>query len=238
MKKIYLPIIITVLMIIVYTVFVLISHRITLNKIKFVNNHPETTITQLIGIKEENVLNKEVIYLNNECIGFNAVIYNKYYVSVTNLGKAPDNFYLKESNQEVRFDNKTNFIRSNDSLEINLRHIDINNYPYLINNEIIFYSNNIKEINNDNFTEIIIESEDYLTPYDKYFVKANHFSIDLSKKDKINFYYSIFTSKASFSFIKNDENLFLILLYPLQNNEFKSLHDILSLNKIKNVYKN
>lgn len=178
---------------------------------------PNVTLDNLL-----NTSNLEVKYLKSfnydkKCIGFNAIINDKHYITVTKLGRI-GNIPLAISKANKDFKDNNNLIGfPPDFDEQAARYFGFYEYPFYIK-DIEYYvgGQQLKLINNQ-FTEIIF--------------KGDYINFSFNKKKRGDFGYVTPTEEMSVSFINYKNELYAINTKIYKNYPFKSLHSLILENK-------
>jgi len=131
------------------------------NIINYKTESSNIKLSELIDIQEDRIDYKETLYFKEEQIGFNVLIDNKYFISVTKLGIYDKNLELNKLNSNPSINKKLNFYTSSiDTLDINSRLIDTKKYPYNIQKLNYYINDSIISIDDNVFLEIITECKE------------------------------------------------------------------------------
>lgn len=170
----------------------------------------------------ENMLNPDLkikylksFYYDKKCIGFNAIIDDKYYVTVVKLGKSHENLKF----QKIGKNHEKNNVITLPPIDVDeqiSRYINFENYPFDIQTIGYYIDGQELQILNANFPEIVF--------------KANYVNLSFNSKNKIDFIYSTPVREMSLSFINYKNELYLINAQAYKNQQFKSLHSLLTRN--------
>ena len=199
-----------------YIIIIIFIYFNEKNIIKYKTESSNLKLSELIDIQEDRIDYKEILYFNEEQIGFNALIDNKYFISVTKLGKYDNNIELKKLSSMPSVNKKLNFYTSNtDSLDINSRLIHTKKYPYVIHKLNYYINDSILSINKNSFLEIITECSELADIEEVEIAACGNLYFSFNDEILSNFGLVNFKKNNSFSFIKYKNELYFINLYNL-----------------------
>ncbi|MEN2401761.1 hypothetical protein GKZ90_0018375 [Flavobacterium sp. MC2016-06] len=201
--------------ILLFVVYKSIAYFILDSQITYDNIEPKIKLSQFVNISEDRTKYNRNYYFTKDFIGFNAIVDKSYYITVSKLGKTSNNY--KIINTDKRSDNNSSIagLPPADSNDLNSRYYNLDFFPFSIN-EIYYYVENSDEIkvNQDKFYEI----EGTFT----------FFNVSLKGENRKDFGYVGPKRKKSVSFIKYQNNLYLLSVCPIENKKFKSLHELIN----------
>ncbi|MBS7256136.1 hypothetical protein [Flavobacterium branchiicola] len=188
-------------------IYIASDFGITTNKLQ-----SKIKLSELINISENRVDYSLNYYINKDFVGFNALIDERYFLTVTKLGKIINGYELISTNKQPRKKTNFNFFSFSDINDKSGRYIDLDNFPFNTKKLYYFNTGQISRINQSEFYEI--EG------------KFSLFNISFENEDKRDFGYVGFEGKQSISFINYKGNLFVINLIPIGVVSYKSLHSL------------
>ena len=177
------------------------------------NAKPKIKLSQFITISEKRVKYSQSFYINKDFIGFNAFIDEKYFITVTKLGKVSKGYKIIQTNKKPNNSTTINLFDPSDVEDENSRYIDLHNYPFQIRQIYYYADNSVLNINQSKFYEVG--------------AIFSFFNISFKGENRKDFGYAGFKKKKSISFIEYKGNLFVLNLFPIGNTEYKSLHNLL-----------
>lgn len=212
-----------------YIIIIIFMYFSEKNIINYKTASSNLKLSELIYIQEDRIDYKEILYFKEDQIGFNALIDNKYFISVTKLGIYDNNLELNKLSSMPSVNKKLNFYTSNtDTLDINPRLIHTKKYPYVIHKLNYYINDSILTINKNSFLEIITECTELADIEEVEIATCGNLYFSFNDEILSDFGLVNFKKNNSFSFIKYKNELYFINLYNLENNSFKSLHELIS----------
>jgi hypothetical protein len=208
------PLVVTLFsFLLLYMAYKVISFFILDSQITHDNTKPQIKLSQFITISEERVKYSQNFYINKDFIGFNAFIDKKYFITVTKLGKISKGYKIIKSDKKPSNSTSINPFDPSDVEDENSRYIDLHRYPF--DNRLIYYysDDSVLNINHSKFYEIE--------------TVFSFFNISFNIDNRSDFGYGGFKKMKSISFIEYRGDLFVLNLFPIGNNQYKSLHDLL-----------
>ncbi|AZA51540.1 hypothetical protein [Chryseobacterium sp. G0201] len=186
------------------------------NKLIVSNSKPNFILEDLL-----NKHNMKVVYLKSfnydkKCIGFDAIVNNKYYIKVTKLGKLNNaHFILNKSKKDFIINYEITPFPPDVEVQVG-QYFSFYDFPFHIN-EAKYYldGKELKRID-DHFTEIVF--------------KGNYINFSFNNRDKKDFGYLTPNEEMSVSFVLYNNELYAINTKKYKNYPFKSLHSLLSEN--------
>ena len=216
----------------IFTLYIIIIIFMYFNEKNIINYKTASSnlkLSELIEIQEDRIDYKEILYFKEDQIGFNALIDNKYFISVTKLGIYDNNLELNKLSSMPSVNKKLNFYTSNtDTSDINSRLIHTKKYPYVIHKLNYYINDSILTINKNTFLEIITECTELADIEEVEIAACGNLYFSFNDEILSDFGLVNFKKNNSFSFIKYNNELYFINLYNLENNGFKSLHQLIS----------
>ena len=138
----------------IYIAYKIIAFFILESQITQDNVKPKIKLSQIITISEERVRYSNSFYIKKDFIGFNAFIDEKYYITVTKLGKVTKNYKIIKTDERPNNSTNINLIHTTDDEDENTRYIYLHKYPFYIT-KIYYYADNlVLNINQSKFYEI------------------------------------------------------------------------------------
>lgn len=200
------------LCVLIYMGYKVIAFFILDSQITYDNTKPKIEMSEFVAISEKRVDYSRSFYINNEFSGFTGIIDKKYFISVTKLGKVNQGFKIVQTYKKPNNSSDINLLNNSETKNENASYIDLHNYPF--NTKRIYYytDGKVLKLNKSKFYEI----ETIFT----------FFNISIKDETRKDFGFVGFKKKNSLSFIEFKGDLFVLNLFPIDNNEFKSLHDL------------
>lgn len=130
-------------------VFVISDFQITDDK-----NSPKMKLSEIINISEERVQYELNNYIRKDFVGFNAFIDNKYFITITKLGKISTDFKLTQTNKKLKDNPDFNFFSFSNIEDKSGRYIDLHNFPFDTKQVYYFTNGKVCNINRSQFYEI------------------------------------------------------------------------------------
>lgn len=209
MKK---ALILVLIIIVSYLLFKLISYCVFEAKISYDTKKPIIKLSQFVNISEKRVKYSQTYYINNDFVGFNAYIDQKYFLTVTKLGKIATDYRIDKTIKKPDESTNLNLFSVSDIEDQNGRYIDLNRYPLKIEKINYYLEGEINNINQSGFYEIE--------------AVFSFFNISFNSENQKDFGYVGFKSSQSISFIRYKDDLFVLNLLPIKKIHYKSLHDL------------
>lgn len=184
------------------------------NKIKVSNSKPDLSLEKLTGNNNLIVSYVKSFNYGGKCIGFDAIVNDKYYLKVTKLGKVKKELILNKSNEDFTINYEITLFPL-DNLQIG-QYFSFYDFPFHIN-EVKYYldGKEFKKIDN-HFTEIVF--------------KGNYINFSFNSSNKKDFGYLTPAEEMSVSLVKYKNELYSINTKKYKENPFKDLHSILKEN--------
>ncbi|ROH99382.1 hypothetical protein [Chryseobacterium daecheongense] len=205
-----LVIIVTVISYVAYKsiVFSKYSSKLEVSKLK-----PEINLENLLNAPNLKVEYLKSFSYDKKWIGFNGIVDNKYYITVTKLGRINSNLKLNKIDKNFDKNDVIGFPPIDIDEQVS-RYIDPFSYPFNIK-EIGYYLDGKElQILNNQFTEIIF--------------KGNYLNISFNNKNKKDFGFITPNEEMSVSFINYNNELYAINTKIYKNYSFKSLHSLIN----------
>ncbi|MDR6515929.1 hypothetical protein [Chryseobacterium camelliae] len=197
--------------VLIYVAFKTYNFQKYSNEIDVRDEIPIVTLNTLLN-KQLNVKYLKSFYYNNKCIGYNAILDDKYYISVIKLGHAEKSLEVKEL--KVKFkENDVIGLPPIDTEEQLGKYLNFESYPFIID-QINYYIDGQKyDSITDKFYEIVFT--------------GNYINFSLNNKNQKDFGYVTSKQKMSVSFINYKNELYIINTKPYKNNSFIDLHNLI-----------
>lgn len=202
-----------------YMIYKTIAFFVLDSQIRYDNVKPKIKMSEFTNISEKRANYSRSFYINNEFIGFNAILDKNYFLTVTKLGRVHQDFKIVKTDKKPNDSSDINLFDNSDAEDENSRYIDLNNYPF--NTKLIYYytDGEVLNVNKSEFYEI----ETVFT----------FFNISIKNETRKDFGYGGVRKKKSISFVVYKGDLFVLNLFPIGNNQFKSLHELINLERTK-----
>lgn len=197
--------------VLVYVAFKTYNFQKYSNKIEVRNEIPTVTLNTLLN-KQLNVKYLKSFYYDNQCIGYNAILDNKYYLSVVKIGQADRKIDLMKLDKPYSEEDLISLPPIDVEEQIG-RFMNFKNYPYKINAVNYYVKGKELDIMNMKFSEIIYN--------------AKYINLSFNDIQKTYFIYSTPQEKMSLSFINYKNELYIINTKPYKNNSFIDLHTLI-----------
>lgn len=208
----------------IYFIYKISIFFINEDAIKFKKDRPNLIIQDIIPINNHRITYLNSCYIKDKYAGENVLIDNKFYLQITILGTSNKAFNITKIDKEIHI-NAPNLYYNPEYLDLVGGYINVNEYPF--NNPNLFFTTNATSIcsNDNNFFELEIESG-YFEKMPKVLEPTNIF-ISFGSINKAYLGVILWTKYNSVSFIKHNENLYMLILTPLKGVSFKSLHELI-----------
>lgn len=201
-------------LILLFVVYKSIAYFILDSQITYDNIEPKIKLSQFVNISEDRVKYNRNYYINKDFVGFNAVVDKSYYITVSKLGKISNNYKITKTDKRCENNSSIVGVPPSDSNDLNSRYFNLDFFPFNIN-EIYYYIENSDgtKVNQDKFYEIE--------------ATFTFFNVSFKGENRKDFGYVGPKRKKSVSFIKYQNELYLLSVCPIVNREFKSLHKLI-----------
>jgi hypothetical protein len=208
------PLIILFSLILLFVVYKSIAYFILDSQITNDNIEPKIKLSQFVNISEDRIKYNRNYYINKDFVGFNAVVDKSYYITVSKLGKISNNYKITKTDKRCENNSSIVGVPPSDSNDLNSRYFNLDFFPFNIN-EIYYYIENSDgiKVTQDKFYEIE--------------ATFTFFNVSFKGENRKDFGYVGPKRKKSVSFIKYQNDLYLLSVCPIENREFKSLHTLI-----------
>ncbi|AZA51546.1 hypothetical protein [Chryseobacterium sp. G0201] len=186
------------------------------NKVQVSKSIPDVTLESIFNNKKIKVKYLLTLTYEKKYMGFNAILNDKYYVTVIKLGKIENShLILNKSNTDFKNNNELLSFPIDFDYQVT-RYVGFDYYPFHIKNMDYYIGG--KEITKleDSFTEIIF--------------KGDFINFSFNNQKRGDFGYVTPNEEMSVSFVLYNNELYAINTKKYKNYPFKSLHSLLSEN--------
>lgn len=202
----------------IYCIYRLIKFESSESQITYDNAIPRIKVSQLVGISEDRVRYSKSFYIKKTFVGFNAFIDEKYFITVTKLGKTNGNYTLIRSNKRPENNSDIIGFDPSDVEDQNSRYLnmDLSKYPFDIHYLYYYFEGDTNKVNfyETNFYEIE--------------AIFNFFNLSFIKENRKDFGYVGMNKKNSISFIIYKNELYILNTFPINNTPYESLHTLIN----------
>ncbi|WP_261510112.1 hypothetical protein [Chryseobacterium paludis] len=203
------------------TVIIYLIYRTVLfseynNKLIVSNSKPKFALEDLLNNRNIKVAYLKSFNYDNNNIGFDAIVNDKYYIKVTKLGMLNNTpFAINKSNNDFAINYEITRFPIDADVQIG-QYFSFYDFPFHIK-ETKYYldGKELKRID-DHFVEIIFQ--------------GNYINFSFNNKGKKDFGYLTPNEEMSVSFINYKNELYAVNTKSYKNYSFKSLHSLLNEN--------
>lgn len=212
-KKFLLIYIFAALAIVEYLIYRTVLFSKYENKLVINESIPDFLLEELLNNHNLQVTYIKSYNYNKKCIGFDAIVNNKYYFIVTKLGKFNKNhFTINKSDKD--FTNNYEITPFPPDVDIQIgQYFSFYDFPFNIDNATYYLNGKELQRIDKDFIEIIF--------------KGNYINFSFNEHHKKNFGYLTPNEEISISFILYNNEVYSIINKRYQNHSFKDLHSIL-----------